>query len=151
MTIFWPVCTQISVIWIAQFKWWSRGVFHRRNSKITKRNRHMNALTSKLWFGRRSYATFYPLPPINHAFSNTNEMHLGIVRRTQKRLSHSSYPRSGMLNPELRKVFSLLCTLCNSNIAILNLLSCENSLWYVPLCIYTQTRIRRLINSKFSF
>ena len=46
------------VIWISQFKWWSGGVFKWRMSQITRRNRRMNALTSKLWFGGRSYVTF---------------------------------------------------------------------------------------------
>ena len=51
MTVLWPVCTQISVIWIAQFKWWSGGVFQWRISQIMQQNCRMNALTSKLWLG----------------------------------------------------------------------------------------------------
>ena len=39
------------VSWIAQFKWQSGGVFQWRISRITQRNRRMNALTCKLWFG----------------------------------------------------------------------------------------------------
>ena len=46
------------VIWIAQFKWRSGGVFQWRISQITQRNRCMNAFTSKLWFGGRSSVTF---------------------------------------------------------------------------------------------
>ena len=74
MTVFWPVCMQISIILIAQFKWWSGGVFQWRISQLMQRNRRMNALTSILWFGRRSYVTSWPLPPINRTFFNRNEI-----------------------------------------------------------------------------
>ena len=45
------------VIWIVQFKWWSRGIFQWRISQITQQNNCMNALTSKLWFGGRATCT----------------------------------------------------------------------------------------------
>ena len=47
--------TSRCVIWNAQFKWRSGGVVQVRISQIMQRNRRMNALTSKLWFGGRSY------------------------------------------------------------------------------------------------
>ena len=46
MTVFWPVCRQISVIWIAQFKWWCGGILQRRISQIAQQNCHMNAVFS---------------------------------------------------------------------------------------------------------
>ena len=61
MMVFWPVCMQISI---------TKGnlnfvilmtvqrCFPVTHLLITQRNRRMNALTSKLWFGRRSYVTF---------------------------------------------------------------------------------------------
>ena len=71
MTVFWHVCTQISVIWIAQSKWWSGGVFQWRISQILQRNHRMNALTSKLWFGRWSYMYVYDL-----LTASANEPHI---------------------------------------------------------------------------
>ena len=53
----WPCVRQITsqcVIWNAQFKWRSGGVFQLRISQITQLNHCMNAPTSKLWFGGRS-------------------------------------------------------------------------------------------------
>ena len=35
-----------------------------------------------------------------------------------RKTSHTSSPHSGMLNHKLSKIFSLVCTLGNSNIAI---------------------------------
>ena len=58
---FGPCIRQITsrcVIWNAQFKRRSGGVFQLRISQIMQRNRRMNALTSKLWFRGRSYVTF---------------------------------------------------------------------------------------------
>ena len=43
------------LVYFAQFKCWSGGVFQWRISQITQWYRRMNALTSKLWFGGRSY------------------------------------------------------------------------------------------------
>ena len=98
MMVFWPVCTQDSVIWIVQFKWWSGGVFQWCTSQITQQNRCMNVLTSKLRFGGRSYVTFWPFPVINRAFSNRNSI--------SKEITISMSENS-----------SLSCTLGNSNIA----------------------------------
>ena len=46
------------VIWIAQFKLTVRRCFQWRISQNSQRNRRMNAFTSKLWFGGRSFVAF---------------------------------------------------------------------------------------------
>ena len=102
-----------------QLNWWSRGVFQWRISQIMQRNHCVNALTSKLWFGGRSYVTFWPLPTINGTFSNRNSISNEIsIIMSKKRAMLLLAPRSGLLNCKLGEVFSLVCTLGNSNIAI---------------------------------
>ena len=108
MTVFWPVCTQISVIWIAQFKWWSGGVFQWPFSQIMQR-----------------IAVWMPWPlncdlgggatwPSNHFRWETAHFLIEMKQQSaycQKNTetSHISSPRSGILNRKLGEVFSLSC------------------------------------------
>ena len=117
------------IIWNAQFKWRSRGVFQLRISQITQRNRCMNALTSKLWFGGRSYVTFKPLPPIYRALHYVQEH-----RKRKLCVCLAGYPDMNEAflllwnaKPQFR---SLVCTLRSSNIAIASLVcKLRNSKW----------------------
>ena len=98
-----------------------------------QRNCRMNALTAKFWFGRWRYVTFYPLPPINCAFSNRNSITNEIALEEHRNEPCFFSPLWNAKPQILGEVFSLVCTLRNSNIAIridfviaiLNLLSCE--------------------------
>ena len=63
------------------------------------------------------YVIFQSLPPINHIFliEILSQMN---YQSAYQNMSRASSPRCGMLNRKLGEVFSLVCTLGNSNIAI---------------------------------
>ena len=85
-----------------------------------QRNRRMNALTSKLWFGGQSYVTFYPLPPVYRALhmcrhiENASSVHVWLA----------GYPDIllPLWNATCKsQIRSPVCTLRNSNMAITSL------------------------------
>ena len=127
MTVFWPVCMQISitklrVIWIAQCKWWSGGVSKWRTCQITQRYRSMNALTSKLWFGGQSYMYNVTMWPSNYLFRKTVHFLIEILSQIcQKNTEYEPYVFFLLWSTKpqtLRSLLSLVVTLGNSNMAI---------------------------------
>ena len=149
MTVFWTMCTQNFIAMynlIAQFKWRYGGVFQWRISQSMQRNRRMNALTSKLWWGggeAKWPSNHFRLYTVHCICTEAQETCLiGRVPRHDPRI----FSRSGMLNrkfglPWVHCIihilqFLLSCVHCVIQIAqfewsfkLRTLLSCENSLW----------------------
>ena len=152
MTVFGPCVRQITsrcVIWNAQSKWRSGCVFQWCISQIMQRNRHMNALTSKLWFGG---GAMWPSNPfllhvgytarciMYRSIWNASSVHvwLGLIGRVP-RYEPRIFSRSRMLN----RKFGLSCVHCVIQISQL-LLSCVHCvIWMIiqiaHLCSHVKT------------
>ena len=130
--------TSRCVIWNAQLKWRSGGIFQWRISQITQQNRRMNALTSKLWFG--GGATW----PSNHFRLYTAHC---ICTKAYETRAPCMFDWQGTqtrnAKPQIRSLHCVI--LCNAkwSFKLRTLLSCENSQWHHFFLLMTSKKRKK--------